>query len=420
MKRMTLRGPALSLLAAASILLSAIPAQAETIDWIRQFGSRRFDRAWGTSIDASGNSYVAGQTDGQLPGQTHRGGTDAFVRAFDPAGNVLWTRQFGTGKYDAAYQTAVDGTSVYVIGETGGRLGASQLGESDAFIRKFDLLGNPLWTQQFGTKRVDFANNVVVDATQAYVVGVTAGRLPGETLIGDGDMFLIAFTLDGDEMWTQQYGTRKGDTGYANIVDATGVYTIGTTRGRLPGEQQAGERDIAVHRFGLDGAPVWVRQIGTPKDDHGFGIGVSAAGLFVGGLTFGGLAGEPDQRGDAWLRRMSKDTGASVWTRQFGGGQEDELRAIVIDGSSVHAVGNTSTTLGGQTPAGGFDAFTRTYADDGTVQSTFLVGTGRSDFALAAAGAAGLLVLVGATDGRFPDQPNPDGFDAFVAHVTSV
>ena len=35
--------------------------------------------------------YLAGETDGSLPGQFSAGFEDAFVRKFDLSGNILWT-----------------------------------------------------------------------------------------------------------------------------------------------------------------------------------------------------------------------------------------------------------------------------------------------------------------------------------------
>lgn len=408
-----------TLVAAAGLLLSPSPARADTVDWSRQFGTDGFDVSWGVSADPSGNVFVAGAVGGQLPHQTHRGGTDAFVRAYDASGAVLWTRQFGTRYYDAAYQTAVDATGVYVAGETVGRLGASSLGGSDAFVRKYDPTGALLWTRQFGTSKADLANNVVVDATQIYIVGTTFGHFPSELQRGEGDAFLAAFTLDGVPTWAHQFGTPKHDVGYADVVDATGVYTIGTTAGGLPGEQRVGELDAMVHRFGLDGTLAWAQQLGTPAVDRALGVAVDDSALYVGGPTDGRFPGTTNRRGtDAWLRRMSKDDGSAVWTSQFGGAQYDAVNWIVLDGTSVYAGGSTASAFGGASSLGGTDGYVRSFDPTGTVGTTFTIGTRRDDSALWGANGGGSVVIVGRTQGAFPAQPNPDGFDAFAVHVT--
>jgi hypothetical protein len=70
------------------------------------------------SADTSGNVFVSGQTLGSLAG-TNAGKDDAFVSKLDTAGNILWSRQFGT----AAKGVATDGMgNAYVTGFTEGNL----------------------------------------------------------------------------------------------------------------------------------------------------------------------------------------------------------------------------------------------------------------------------------------------------------
>ena len=86
----------------------------------------------------TGNVYVAGLTEGALPGQTAAGGADSFVRRYDANGNEAWTRQFGTAAHDVLRDVAVDGTgNVYVAGYTSGALpGQTAAGSDDGFVRK--------------------------------------------------------------------------------------------------------------------------------------------------------------------------------------------------------------------------------------------------------------------------------------------
>ena len=52
--------------------------------WTGQFGTDGWDRAHAVAIDASGNILVAGYVGGALPGQTHAGDLDAFLRKYSP------------------------------------------------------------------------------------------------------------------------------------------------------------------------------------------------------------------------------------------------------------------------------------------------------------------------------------------------
>jgi hypothetical protein len=107
--------------------------------WTREFGSPADERvggAGGTTADGTG-VYVVGFTGGTLPGQVSAGGQDVFVRKYDPNGNDQWTRQFGTPAEDSAFGIAADSTGIYVAGYTDGTLpGQVSAGGRDAFVAK--------------------------------------------------------------------------------------------------------------------------------------------------------------------------------------------------------------------------------------------------------------------------------------------
>ncbi len=47
--------------------------------WTRQTGTAVDDYGYGVCVDAAGNAYVAGSTDGAMDGNVSGGGTDIFV-----------------------------------------------------------------------------------------------------------------------------------------------------------------------------------------------------------------------------------------------------------------------------------------------------------------------------------------------------
>ena len=51
----------------------------------------------------------------RIAGQTATGSVDVFVSKYDFDGHVIWTRQFGTAKYDDALGIAVSGPGIYVM-----------------------------------------------------------------------------------------------------------------------------------------------------------------------------------------------------------------------------------------------------------------------------------------------------------------
>jgi len=130
---------------------------------MRTFGTIKDDRACGVSVDSQGGVYVAGYTAGSLGGP-NAGMFDAFVRKFNSTSLRAWTQQFGTHLDDRAWDVSADGLgNVFVVGETKGALGGVSAGGSDAFVSKFDPAGILVWTRQFGTNGDDQAYDVCTD-----------------------------------------------------------------------------------------------------------------------------------------------------------------------------------------------------------------------------------------------------------------
>src|SRR5690606_29799692 len=107
-----------------------------TILWTQQFGSTLNDYVRDVAVDDEDNVYVAGYTEGPLDG-SNLGMLDAYVRKYDSNGNVQWTRQFGTSQTEYALGVAVEASgNVYVAGLTQGALSGMNLGNADSYVRK--------------------------------------------------------------------------------------------------------------------------------------------------------------------------------------------------------------------------------------------------------------------------------------------
>ena len=204
---------------------------------------------------------MAGSVAGPLPGQTSLGGRDAFVRKYDATGAEVWTRQFGSTipgietPSDVATGVAVDSTGIYVTGYVGGSLpGQTTVGDFDAFVRKYNLNGVELWTQQFGTSAVEFARSISVDGTALYVGGETLGAFPGQTASGSRDAFISKFDTSGNPLWTRQFGSPLWEDVASVAADATAVYVAGRVVGSTSGTP------AFVRKYDANGTELWTRR----------------------------------------------------------------------------------------------------------------------------------------------------------------
>ncbi len=317
--------------------------------WTRQFGTGSYEVAVEVAGDAS-TIYVVGLTGGSLPSQTSSGDFDAFLRKYDASGNELWTRQFGTTSLDQITSVSADPSGIYVAGDTGSILpGQTSAGGTDAFVRKYDVNGNELWTRQFGTADHDSASGILAHASGIYVVGRMGAALP--------DAFVRKYDVDGNELWTRQFGTAGVDIAEEASADDSGVYVTGYTDGTLPGQANAGGLDPFVRKYDFNGNEVWTRQFGTANYDDSFDGFADASGVYVAGRTEGTLPGQASAGGtDGYVRKYNPN-GNEVWTLQFGTAALDVANRVSSDGSGIYVAGNTGGTLPGQTSGGDFDVF---------------------------------------------------------------
>ncbi len=288
--------------------------------WSQQIGSSSTDVSYSVAVDGSGNAYISGYTEDVL-GSSSAGSYDAFLSKFNSSGNELWTKQIGSSRVDKSFSVAVDGSgNAYISGHTYGDLAGANEGNEDAFLSKFDSSGNELWSQQFGTSDHDTGFSVAVDASgNAFVSGNTWGDLGG-TNAGKNDAFLVKFDSLGELLWSQQIGTSERDFSYSVAVDGSGnAYITGQTSGDLGGIN-AGRNDPFVAKFDGLGNLLWSQQVGSAGDEWCYSIAVDAAGnAFISGVTTGDLSGTNAGGSDAFLVKFAVPEPATLSLLAIGG-----------------------------------------------------------------------------------------------------
>jgi uncharacterized delta-60 repeat protein len=356
---------------------------AVTIQGVIAVGTGSDDTGRGIATDNAGNVYVAGITDGTLPGSpvTNQGAYDLFLVKYNSTGDNVWTRQMGSANNDTVSGVAVDsGGNIYVAGRTGDTLPGSPTtyqGGNDIFLVKYNTTGDNVWTRQMGSPDSDTVSGVAVDSEgNIYVAGFTGGTLPGSptTHRGGGfDLFLVKYNSTGDNVWTRQMGSPNSDTVSGVAADSEGnIYVAGYTLGTLPGSptKNQGGSDLFLVKYNSTGDSVWTRQMGSPFNDTVSGVAVDTTGIYVAGYTSSTLPGSPttNQGSDDLFLVKYNSAGDNAWTRQFGTSDIDDAMAVVVDsGGNIYMAGFTLGTLPGSptTNQGGSDLFLVKYNSAG-------------------------------------------------------
>ncbi|NJL67805.1 MAG: hypothetical protein HC894_15600 [Microcoleus sp. SM1_3_4] len=305
--------------------------------WKKQLGTSDYDVSKGAiSIGSDGSLYIVGRTNNNLPGIS-QGSTDAWVAKYDSNGNRIWVKQIGTAAWDEAKSVASDSDgNIYIAGSTKGNLGGTNAGDADAWLAKYDSIGNQVWKQQIGTIAEDEAFGVAVTNNgYVYLSGHTQNKLGdnfsgnihewtgefdimrealytndksklGGIYYGSADAWVAQFdAVTGVLKWKRQLGTSAYDsaTGVATDIHSN-AYITGRTRGQVADTYSGGD-DAWVAKYNVNGALQWVRQLGTVGDDVSNGIAVSGAGVYIGGVTSGNVDGNNLGGDDAWIAKLS-------------------------------------------------------------------------------------------------------------------
>jgi hypothetical protein len=370
------------------------------------FGTVRNDYGRAVATGPDGSIYLAGETEGNLNGQSGAGMRDIFLSKMNPDGTAAWTKLAGTRLVDEATDLAVasDGM-VYVAAMSQASLnGSGNSGSYDAYLLKYDEDGTLLWTSRLGTSSIDRGYGVATDATSGaiYFVGQSQGRLDGQRNGGSFDGFISKLDPGGSKLWTRLVGTTGIDVIKDVTTDSAGfVYVTGSVSGKLPGQSRIGGTDAFIAKYSGDGTLVWSKVFGTKLGDVGECVGLGSDGsIYVGGQTLGSMNGVSSGNYDVFLSKFSP-SGNLIWTRQFGSGKDDGATDLVVgSGGSIFLTGFLGLNVLGELSFGLQDSFVVEYSPEGVPVDLEVMGTSKNDIGTGLAQSRdGVIYLTGYTLG---------------------
>jgi len=169
--------------------------------------------ATGVATDASGDVVLAGHTFGGVGGDGN-GSADAFVARYSSAGELLWTAQLGGEDFDAAEAVGVDASGAsYVAGQTGGSIvgGPGVVFGGRPLLAKYSPVGELLWSVELEDAEMGAASAVAIDARgDVWIAGRTAASFAAPNQ-GGFDSFVARFSADGARLSALQPGVTDGD-----------------------------------------------------------------------------------------------------------------------------------------------------------------------------------------------------------------
>jgi len=371
--------------------------------WAHKVGGTGSDTARSMTPLADGSALVTGYFRNTIAfgstSLTSAGGDDVFVAKLDEDGAYEWAVRFGGTGNDWGFESAVaaDG-SITVVGyfESTVAFGSTTLtsaGLTDTFLLRLNPDRSVRWVVRGGgtgwdyTYRVGLRPNGNAVVVGSYQQTPTFGSFTLPAAQGGvGELLVAEVAADGTYAWAKRLGTGPtfddifglaldpaGNlliTGYfreTNVLDGTS-YTVNS----------GVNADGFVAKLSPTGTAIWVRQVGGPSDDFGYGLGLLpdgstvSAGYFQGAGVFGASTLTSAGGEDAYVMRLDP-SGQVAWARRFGGSGSERIRWISVrpDGTSLVAgwfegtVAFGATTL---TSAGNKDIFVTELDADGQVE----------------------------------------------------
>ncbi|MBL0127032.1 MAG: T9SS type A sorting domain-containing protein [Flavobacteriales bacterium] len=267
--------------------------------------------AFGIECTVDGWVVVSGSDDLDSIGPgvwfTH---ASTVLRRLDEVGNTIWEKRAWRAGHGVLPGWANCSDTIpgggYVVG------GASEdtLGNDEVYLMRFDVNGDTLWTRVFGDPNLNY-----------YYIGRQVKRTPdgGFVIAGDTDQngsvdgFVLRTDATGNEVWRQFFGfssTLLDGFLSVDLGPAGSYYGSGTS------ETTPLNGDHYVARINSVGGLMWQRRWGGPYSEGATQLMTLNDGqpLIISGCSFatGNTAMRP------YLAKLDSADGSIIWEKQYG------------------------------------------------------------------------------------------------------
>ncbi len=327
-----------------------------TLIWATYYGGSQSERIERITSDSLGTTYSYGYSfsaSGIAMGgyqNTLLGNVDVFIAKLNASGVREWATYYGGTSYEELGGIAWDPAgALYITGYTrsvnniafagyqmtsGGALGG------DAFIAKFNPMGQRIWASYYGTINVDYGSSCAIGNGGSVYMGGTTQSPSGiaylghqNTFVGNpNDAFLVKFSSSGARIWGTYCGGSGDDQGLDLTTDKFGnVFLGGLTYSPnvmgVGGHQTvlSGPADLFVTKYDSNGVRLWGTYYGGVNGEN---LGSIAADRFgnlylcggsssTTGITQNGYQNTVSGAGDAFLAKFAPN-GTRLWGTYWG------------------------------------------------------------------------------------------------------
>jgi hypothetical protein len=217
--------------------------------------------------------------------------------------------------------------------------------------------------KSYGNNGYDYGRDIKQDVDTGYIATGSSSSFTS----GNADVFLLKVDSLGNFKWSYPYGGAGADWGESVVVTLDSSYAVGGYTNSFG----AGGFDFYLVRTNNIGVPLWEKTYGGSDWERAHDmIQLADSGFVLVGETYSYGNGNMD----AYIIRTDKN-GDTLWTKTYGGTENDYANAVLLDGDSLVVVGGTQSFGAGMT-----DGLILKYHIDGSFGWSKVAGMERDDY----------------------------------------
>lgn len=303
-------------------------ASGETI-WSTRYGKQGFnEEILSAQLHPDGGFVLCGFLE-RIVGPFQNLRSDMLLVRMDDNGEILWTKSVGDDDDDErADAIKVNSDGYFLMGRTF----SNPAGYMAPCVFRLDNSGNYISHNLVEDQDDDDYLLSWASTNDGGFIACGSTRSYG---VGNGHIYLIRYTADGDVVWTKTHSTPGLKSLAASILPAgPGAFLI-AGYGEIETAPLVRSFDFMAMKISENGDSLWTRCYGNGDEERANSIAPTADGGFV-------LAGTSNSNSlggsDAFLIRINAN-GDTLWTRRYGTSGNDGANAISVvqDGSIVWA-----------------------------------------------------------------------------------
>ncbi|MCD4682883.1 MAG: T9SS type A sorting domain-containing protein [Bacteroidales bacterium] len=226
----------------------------------------------------------------------------------------LWYKAYGGNEHDRGFTVMEDDDGIFLVA---GSTASYTNGGSDAYLIKLDNNGNAIWEKSYGGAMDEHIASICPALYDGYMLtGYTKTDAEGIS-----DIWVLWVSEEGDSLHSVHHGGLTTDQAFKIIPNIDQGYTITSSSSvYMMGDQ------VYLLKLDLSLDTIWTKMYGYDKQDYGHDIIQTSSGDYiVAGRTYSTVYPES---GQAWVIKTDSN-GDSLWTKKYGGNDEDIFYAVV-------------------------------------------------------------------------------------------